>query len=101
MPNYCPKGVEYMHELARRGGLKSGETRRLKKIAKILAKHASEKGIPMAPDPIDVPLEAGWFKRPNCSGGSHDDDWRCPYCHHWNSPKRRACANCMRPSPVN
>ena len=28
------------------------------------------------------------------SGGSHDNDWRCPTCRRFNSEKRRACAKC-------
>jgi thiol-disulfide isomerase/thioredoxin len=41
------------------------------------------------------------LKRPNLSGGSHDNDWRCPSCHHFNSEKRRACAKCNNVAPAN
>src|SRR5712691_13170585 len=79
MPNYCAKGEEYMRELARHGGQASGETRRKNRVAKLL-------GIP--------PVPAELLARPNLSGGSHDNDWRCPNCHHFNSEKRRACVEC-------
>jgi hypothetical protein len=54
MPNYQSKGVDYMHELVRRGGQKSGETRRLKRAAKIIAQYAAERGMAFAPDPVTV-----------------------------------------------
>ena len=34
-------------------------------------------------------------------GGSHDDDWRCPSCRHFNSEKRRARAKCEAVAPMN
>jgi len=34
--------------------------------------------------------------RKNISGGSHDSDWHCPYCRHYNSIQRRCCAKCCR-----
>ena len=102
MPNYCPKGVKYMRQLARRGGLKSGETRRGKRAMRIIAQHAREKGIDpslfLLPAPV---IDAGMLERPNRSGGSHDTDWRCPGCHHFNSIKRRACAKCKAVAPAN
>jgi len=101
MPNYHAKGTEYMRELARRGGLKSGETRRLKKAMRIIAEHAEQKGIPVTQDPIATLLEAGFLEPENRSGGSHDTDWRCPACHHFNSIKSRACAKCGAVSPRN
>jgi hypothetical protein len=85
MANYQPKGEEYMR-LASRGGQASVETRRKDRVAKLL-------GIP--------PVPAELLKRPNLSGGSHDNDWRCPSCHHFNSEKRRACAKCNNVAPAN
>jgi hypothetical protein len=49
---------------------------------------------------LDAALVAKPAKRPKLSGGSHDTDWRCPYCRHFNSIKRRLCAQCVR-SPGN
>ena len=49
-------------------------------------------GIPLVP--------AELLTRPNLSGGSHDNDWPCPYCRHVNSIKRLSCAECHR-SPAN
>jgi hypothetical protein len=89
MPNYRPKGTDYMRELARRGAEKSVETRRKKKVIKMaLAEYASSHGID-----LDAALAcAKPAKRENRSGGSHDTDWRCPYCRRFNSIKRRLCA---------
>lgn len=101
MPNYCPKGVSYMRELARRGGLKSGERRRGTRAMRILSEYAQEKGIASLPDPIETLLEAGFFQPENCSGGSHYTEWRCPNCHHFNSIRSRACAQCKAVSPRN
>jgi hypothetical protein len=85
MANHCAKGEEYMRKIAWRGGLKSGKTRRRKKIAKFL-------GLP--------PVAAEMLKREKRSGGSHDNDWPCPYCGHVNSIKRQACVECGR-TPAN
>jgi hypothetical protein len=74
-----------MRELAPRGGRASAETRRKNKAAKIL-------GLP--------PVPAELLTRPNRSGGSHDNDWRCPYCRHVNSIKRQSCAECAK-KPAN
>ena len=75
-----------MRKLASRGGKASGKARRWKKVAKTLE-------LP------EVPVELA--KRPNLSGGSHDNDWLCPGCHHRNSLKRRMCAECGTPAPLN
>jgi hypothetical protein len=101
MPNYCPKGTEYMRELARRGGLKSGETRQGKRAMRIIGERAQEKGIPLPSHPIDALVDAGFFPRENRSGGSHDSDWRCPRCHSFNSINSRGCANCKSSAPTN
>ena len=85
MANYRPKGVAWMRELARRGGLASGKTRRRQKVARVLRL-----------DPVPAEL----LDRPSHAGGSHDHDWQCPYCRHANSIKRRACAKCAR-TPAN
>jgi len=85
MPNYRAKGGYYMRALASRGGVAIGETRRKKKIAELL-------GL----DPVPAEL----LERPKLSGGSHDTDWRCPYCRHVNSIKRQACAECAK-TPAN
>lgn len=81
-----------MRELARRGGLKSGEARRLKRVERILTAYAKERGI--AAPAISEPF--GPVKGPNRSGGSHETDWRCPYCQHFNTVKRYLCAKCSQ-----
>jgi hypothetical protein len=86
MANHPPKGHAYMLEIASRDGVASGRTRHKKKVANLL-------GIP--PMPVEL------LKRPKRSGGSHDNDWRCPHCHHFNSEKRRACAECKAVAPMN
>src|SRR5580704_4756067 len=43
MPNYRPKGRETMRKLGRSGGLKSGETRRMNRAARIIEEYASGK----------------------------------------------------------
>ena len=75
-----------MRGLASRGGKASGEARYRKKVAKVL-------------DFSPIPAEL--LKRPNCSGGSHWNDWRCPNCRHFNSEKRRACIKCRSVAPAN
>jgi hypothetical protein len=78
-----------MRLLGKRGGLKSGEVRRATRVARLLGQYASARGIEL--DATAPPAEP--VKRPNRSGGSHDTDWRCPYCRRFNSFKRRSCAN--------
>jgi hypothetical protein len=92
MPNYSAKGVEKMRALARLGGLKSAETRRLKRVERIVTQYARDRGIDLGPALVSTEP----VKRPNRSGGSHDTDWRCPRrdCRHFNSIKRRLCAKC-------
>ena len=75
-----------MRALARLGGVASGETRRRKKVAKILE-------LPKMP--------AEMLRRPNRSGGSHESDWRCPGCRAFNSIHRRACSTCECLAPAN
>ena len=86
--------------LGRRGGLKSGETRRLKRVHQILAEYAAQKGIPDPLQLVDV-LPEELLKRESRAGGSHDIDWRCRRCHHFNSIKTRACSKCLTVSPPN
>jgi hypothetical protein len=86
MANHRAKGEEFMRRIASRGGVASGVTRHKKKVAKLL-------GIPAVP--------AELLKWPKRSGGSHDNDWRCPSCHHFNSEKRWACAKCEALAPAN
>ncbi len=50
---------------------------------------------------FDGLLRAGLLNSPKRSGGSHDTDWRCPACHHFNSIKRLACGECKSPGPWN
>jgi hypothetical protein len=87
-----------MRLLGQRGGLKSGEVRRAKRLMRLLGLSAPAREIKLdATVPHVEPVE-----RPNRSGGSHDTDWRCPYCRRFNSIKRRSCANakCGR-TPAN
>jgi len=93
MPNYRPKGAENMRALAQLSVLKRAEVQRKKKAAAILRDHATTKKIELPPDPEP-------YKRPNLSGGSHDNDWPCPYCRRVNSIKRRSCAECGK-TPAN
>jgi len=85
-----------MRLLGQRGGLKSGDVRRAKKLRKIIGQYAAAHGIAL--DGALPPVES--IERPNRSGGSHDTDWRCPYCRHFNSIKRRSCVKCAK-SPAN
>ena len=32
-------------------------------------------------------------------GGSHNDDWRCPKCHHFTTSQTRLCARCGYSAP--
>jgi hypothetical protein len=130
MANHRPKGVEYMRELGRRGGLNSGRTRHLRRAEKVLLEYAAERSM-ILPQPL-MPViretrqekvrrkrldvihsaeeiigrrfaaeEIAELLRPtNRSGGSHDLDWRCPYCRHFNSIQRWSCARCFR-APQN
>ena len=101
MSNHCPKGTNYMRELARRGGIKCGETRRLQRAMRIIAEYARHKETAGTHDPIAALVDMVAFQRENRSGGSHDTDWRCPRCHHFSSIKSRACAKCKAVSPRN
>ena len=102
MPNYHAKGEERMRKLGRQGGLASGEARRLKKVQKILMVCASEMGEDLSILLIyDELRRAGLLKRSKRSGGSHDDDWRCPYCRRFNGIQRYVCAICYTLAPAN
>lgn len=95
MPNPRVKGVEKMCTLARVGGLKSAETRQLKRVERIVTQYAREQAVD-----LDAALpSAGPVKRPNRSGGSHDTDWRCPKCRRFYSFKRRMCPRCELTPP--
>jgi hypothetical protein len=102
MANYCAKGEEYMRELARRGGVASGKARRFRKFEDFLLVCAIEPGEDLSMLLLYNALRrAGLLKGPKLSGGSHETDWRCPECHHFNSEKRRACATCNNVAPLN
>jgi hypothetical protein len=118
MPNYRAKGTAVMRALARRGGLASGEARRLKKVRRIMAEWVSHRyKIELPPDYSPEAIMRSHFEatgrvftldeieealRPvDRRGGSHDNDWRCPGCRHFNSEKRRACAKCKSLAPAN
>jgi hypothetical protein len=83
--NYLPKSQENMRVLARLGVDARAKERRKDQVAEIAE-------IP--------PVPAELLTRPNLSGGSHDNDWRCPYCRNINSIKRHACAECGK-TPAN
>ena len=101
-----------MRKLGRAGGLKSGETRRLNRAVGIIWEYAREKWGIETPEtaqdgyPSVVPYESGVTSerltpeqiaeavRAWRRGGSHDTDWRCPKCRHFNIEKRRSCAKC-------
>jgi hypothetical protein len=85
MANRLPKGNKRMSELAvlsRRARIENGQKH---KVAKLL-------GIP--------PVPAEMLDRPSFSGGSHQNDWPCPYCAHVNGGRRQACAKCGK-TPAN
>jgi len=101
MANYCAKGGEYMRELGRRGGLKSGEKRRLDRVGLMLGFSALDRGDSTLLLGEAIQQLARAEKRPNRSGGSHETDWRCPECGHFSSIQNRACAKCRMPGPQN
>ena len=109
-----------MRKIARRGGLASGETRWWKRIQRMLIGFVCEDLGITVPGPVDDPRLAAvrdvWeftgrrftfeqifeaLRPVDHRGGSHDDDWRCPGCHHFNSEKRRTCAKCKAVAPRN
>jgi len=100
MANYTRRSVKYMRELGRRGGLKSGETRRLKRASQIVADYASQKGTGV-PFEMTKLLPEAVLKPESRAGGSRDTDWRCRECRHFNSLKSRACSKCRTVSPTN
>src|ERR1700722_4539799 len=98
MANYLPKGRERMRKLGRLGGVSSGETRRQNalnlKIANLFSiwdtcqkRGCTDEQIAAALEPLDA------------RGGSHDDDWRCPNCHHFTSNQRCLCRKCGYSAP--
>jgi hypothetical protein len=120
MANHQPKGDVFMRKIARRGGLASGETRRLKRVQRLLTGFPCEELGIAVPGTINDPRLAAVLEmweltgrrytfeqivevlRPvDHRGGSHDNDWRCPSCHHFNSEKRRAGAKCKSVAPAN
>jgi hypothetical protein len=105
MPNLRPKGIEYMRELGRRGGLRSGETRNLKRVARIAGivqpATEAERHVVAACDvwettgrrfSLEQILEE--MRPVDYRGGSHGTDWRCPKCRRFNTFKRGSCAVC-------
>jgi hypothetical protein len=100
MGTYKRKRDAHIREIGRQGGLASGETRRLARVRRIITEYASRKGIGVPPDITETQPES-ILKRESRAGGSHDTDWRCPKCHHFNSIKSRACSKCQTPSPTN
>lgn len=119
MPNFQPKGAEMMRKLGRSGGLKSGETRRRNRAERILEEYASGKrgietpetakaGYPsvascvsgVTGEGLTLEQNAGAMRSAGRRGGSHDTDWRCSQCRHFNSEKRRSCAKCAY-APLN
>jgi len=96
MANYLPKNADEMRERARLGGIRSGETRRLKRFHRILCECAAERGICVEPWRASRPRPH--YPRP---GGSHDTDWRCPLCHRFNHIQTHICGGCDRFAPKN
>jgi hypothetical protein len=104
MPNHQPKGTETMRKLGRSGGLKSGETRRANRAERIKrgieTPETTKDGYPSVvsfvsavtgePFTWEHPTPARGWRR----GGSHETDWRCSQCRHFNSEKRQSCAKC-------
>lgn len=100
MANKKPRSVLYMRDLGRRGGLKSGETRHLARVGRILTAYAAQKGTGV---PLDITgiSDESILKRESRAGGSHDTGWRCRKCYHFNSIKSRACSKCLTVSPLS
>ena len=96
MANYLPKNADEMRERARLGGIKSGETRRLKRANRIVCAIAAEQGIYVEPWRASRPRS----HRPR-PGGSHDSDWRCPLCHRFNHTQTHRCQQCKEFAPKN
>lgn len=98
MANHLPKGRARMRALGRLGGVSSGETRRrnafdLKMVNVFSLWDTCKEGGCTSAEFIEAlrPLDA--------RGGGHDDDWRCPNCHHFTSNQRCLCAKCGNPAP--
>ncbi len=105
MPNYLPKGRELMRELCRRGGQKSGRARRDTADELHILRIVVFGAIPVEEAWNSTPAElierATKASRRGRSGGSHDTDWRCPHCHHYNHIERHSCAKCHEFAPAN
>ena len=97
MPNYRRKGLEYMRELGRRGGIKSGKMRRLHSLMMDLANRQTYwevTGRCLTAEQVRKDFEAL-----NLSGGDHNSDWRCPQCGHFSSINRWVCGACHSLAP--
>lgn len=101
MANRKPKGVEYMRTLALKGGYASGKTRRENRFNEEMCTLAGARGLGVGFLRLPELVRKSGLFRPNYSGGSHDMDWRCPACRHFNNIQRRACAKCKEPGPMN
>lgn len=86
-----------MRKLGRAGGLES-KKRRLNafnlKMANLFCiwdtcrqRGSTDQQIADALEPLDA------------RGGGHDDDWRCPKCHHFTSAQRCIRARCRNLAP--
>src|SRR4051794_16380040 len=100
MANYLPKGVEYMRELGRKGGCKSGEVKRRNTfILRMLDLYTARQFLG---EDYTLDQIAEILRPRDRSSGNHDTDWRCPKCGHFSSAKRRwECAKCGALAPVN
>jgi len=96
MANYLPKDADEMRERARLGGIKSGETRRLKRVNGTVCAIAAKQGLYVEPWPASRPRPH--YLRP---GGSHDTDWRCPHCDRFNHIQTHRCQKCEEFAPKN
>src|SRR5262245_35736629 len=100
MANYNQKGRERMAALGRKGGIKSGETRRYYALSRGLDALLSIYMTCRSGGCTDEQVAEALVPEER-RGGSHDSDWRCPHCHHFSSSKRRACRECGRVAPRN
>ena len=100
MANFLPKGRERMRNLGRSGGLESGKKRRLNAITLKIASWYPVWDVCQSAGCTDEEIVEA-LRPIDARGGGHDDDWRCPGCHHFNSAKRRTCAECKAVAPKN
>jgi hypothetical protein len=103
MANHLAKGRERMRALGSAGGKKSGEARRLNAYeldmlkALVFRTCTWEEFWQSTPQEL---LDRHLFREKH-AGGSHESDWRCPKCRHYNTFKLGICSKCRELAPTN